>query len=310
MKFNFLLSCLFISLFTYSQIIEEKVVLYNDSIVLPGTLTIPSTTSEPPVAIFIHGSGNVDRNGNQAGVNINANYIKQLSDSLNKYGIAFYRYDKRTATAKNSKYMTSNVTINNFVKDAQIAIEHFKNDPRFSDIVVIGHSQGSLIAMLALSEDVTKFVSISGPSMSIEETLIQQLNTQATALGDKAREHFTELMTTDTIQKVHPFLMNIFAPVNQKFLKSWNQYVPAQLIHEIKTQKILIVNGDSDSQVSPEEARILHQVKPEATLAIIPKMNHVLKEINSFQENINSYHKDTYPLSSKLIEALVEFIIK
>lgn len=78
--------------------------------------------------------------------------------------------------------MTSNVTINNFVKDAQIAIEHFKNDPRFSDIVVIGHSQGSLIAMLALSEDVTKFVSISGPSMSIEETLIQQLNTQATAL--------------------------------------------------------------------------------------------------------------------------------
>ena len=67
----------------------------NDSIKLPGTLSYNKDLKSQPLVIFIHGSGNVDRNGNQSGVNVQANYIKQFRDSVNKYDIAFFSYDKR-----------------------------------------------------------------------------------------------------------------------------------------------------------------------------------------------------------------------
>ena len=129
---------------SYSQtnIISEEILLMNDSIKLPGTLSYNKDLKSQPLVIFIHGSGNVDRNGNQDGVNIKANYIKQLADSLNIRGIAFYRYDKRSASKENLKFMMDDLDFYRFV-DANLAVANFKNDNRFNSITLIGHSQGS-----------------------------------------------------------------------------------------------------------------------------------------------------------------------
>ena len=97
-KIKLTLTLLLISFIGFSQsdITSEEFLLKNDSIQLPGTLSYNKTIKQQPLVIFIHGSGNVDRNGNQAGM-ANANYIKQLSEKLNTNGIAFYRYYKRTS---------------------------------------------------------------------------------------------------------------------------------------------------------------------------------------------------------------------
>ncbi len=42
---------------------------------------------------------------------IKANYIKQFRDSINKEGIAFYSYDKRTANKNNVAFMIKTVLI-------------------------------------------------------------------------------------------------------------------------------------------------------------------------------------------------------
>ena len=80
MKTKFLYLFLFIWSLTngQSKITSEEILIKNDSIELPGTLTF--TKAKTPLVIWVHGSGNVDRNGNQAGVNIKANYIKQLAN--------------------------------------------------------------------------------------------------------------------------------------------------------------------------------------------------------------------------------------
>ncbi|MDX1315299.1 MAG: alpha/beta hydrolase, partial [Eudoraea sp.] len=78
------------------EIISEEIAMSNGDIMIPGTLTYPEN-SKSPLIIFIQGSGNVDRNGNQAGTVVQAAYIKTLRDSLNHRGIAFYSYDKRTS---------------------------------------------------------------------------------------------------------------------------------------------------------------------------------------------------------------------
>ena len=103
MRIKYLITLLFVSFISFcqSQITSEEIIIYNDSIELPGTLTYTKSVKKQALLIWVHGSGNVDRNGNQSGVNVQANYIKQFRDSVNKNDIAFFSYDKRTANPKN-----------------------------------------------------------------------------------------------------------------------------------------------------------------------------------------------------------------
>lgn len=285
---------------------QEELLLKNGNIELPGTLSFPIIKSKLPLVIFIHGSGNVDRNGNQAGVGINANYIKTLADSLNNNGIAFYRYDKRTATLSNLDKL-GNITLNDFVADVKIAIDHFKDDPRFSTLFLIGHSQGSLVGMLSITPEIKGYISIAGPGQSIDKTIAEQLNNQNPDLAKLAGEHLSELSTTDTILSVHPFLMQLFAPQNQKFLKSWMLMDPSEEIKKIKIP-LLLLNGEEDLQVTDKDFMILKAAQPNAQGVLIPHMNHVLKDVNSMEENQNSYFQENFPLSSRLVDLITEFI--
>lgn len=99
MKSKLLYIFLFIWSFTsgQSKVTSEEVLVKNDSVELPGTLTF--TNTKTPLVIWIHGSGNVDRNGNQGAI-VKANYIKQFRDEINKENIAFFSYDKRTSNKK------------------------------------------------------------------------------------------------------------------------------------------------------------------------------------------------------------------
>lgn len=288
------------------NIVTEEVNLTNGTIKIPGTLTYPESNSKMPLVIFVHGSGNIDRNGNQAGTPIQISYIKALADSLNTRGIAFYRYDKRTATPENSSKQ-KNITINDFVNDAAFAIDYFKDDHRFSGIHLIGHSQGSLVAMLALNKNVASYTSLAGAGESIDKTIIKQLTAQSPELAATAKLHMEELIKTDTITKVNPFLMALFAPQNQKFWKNWMLIHPEEEIKKI-TVPVLIINGDSDLQVKVSDAESLKEAKPDAQLVIISKMNHMMKEVNSLEENQQSYTNANFPISPELVRVLSNFI--
>ena len=87
----------FVSHFLCSQnSISGEVKSNNGPIELPGTLSVPHMENTVPLALFIHGSSNIDRNGNQ-GELAKANCIKIFVDSLNAQGIASYRYTKPDA---------------------------------------------------------------------------------------------------------------------------------------------------------------------------------------------------------------------
>ncbi|WP_340199289.1 alpha/beta hydrolase [Ascidiimonas sp. W6] len=291
------------------DLISEEISLFNGNISLPGTLSYQKTEGKIPLAIFIHGSGNIDRNGNQAGVNVQANYIKMLADSLNKNGIAFYRYDKRTANPANKPFINKTISFDDLVDDARVALTHFQGDSRFKTITVIGHSQGSLTAILALTDIASKYISLAGASKTLEETVISQITKQSKELGIIASKHFEELSTTDTIQEVNFMLQSIFNPRNHLFIKSYNKYNPIEEIKKV-TIPTLIINGNADLQIMQEDAQRLKEAKPDAELVIIPEMNHVLKTVKNLQENQASYIQENFPLSIKLVEVITEFVKK
>ncbi len=287
------------------EIVIEEIELYNNDIYLPGTLSYPRQEKKPPLAIFVHGSGNVDRDGNQ-GELARAGYIKQLADSLNAKGIAFYRYDKRTATPSNLE-RSKNMCIGDMVDDLEVAIGHFKDDDRFVSLHLIGHSQGSLVAMMAVSNAVHGYVSLAGLGTTVDKALVRQLGAQNQDAGKIAEDYFNELMETDTIREVNPFLMAIFAPTNQKYLKDWALLDPSEEIKKLEIPT-LIANGDADLQVTIADAQLLKKAKPDAKLVIVPKMNHVLKTVESWGENQRSYREPDFPLSSGLVSTLAQFI--
>lgn len=290
------------------QITSEDILVKNDSIQLPGTLTYNPDLKSQPLVIFVHGSGNVVRNGNQAMMNVNANYIKMLNDSLVSKDIAFYRFDKRTATQSNLKYITSNMTFEEFVEDLNLIIDKFKDDKRFTSITLIGHSQGSLIAMLADHAHVDKYISIAGPSASIEKTIVNQIKQgNGEAIATMVESHFKELSEKGSIENVNPMLISLFNKPTQPFMLSWMNYIPTEEIKKLKLP-ILILNGSKDLQVTTTEAEQLHKANPNSKLVIIDKMNHVLKTINNDEDNLTSYMSADYKLSEELVDVIETFI--
>lgn len=305
----FLVWCITNTIVAQKVIKTEDVLILNDSITLPGTLTFSAELKTQPLLIFIHGSGNVDRNGNQKGLT-NANYIKQLSDSLSLRGIAFYRYDKRTSTPENLKRIISNLKFDAFVEDAVLAINKFKDDKRFSSINLVGHSQGSLVAMLASKENISNYISLSGPSESIDQTIIKQVQTQSgDSLANIVQSHFKELSETGSIKNVDPNLLSLFNKPTQPFFKSWMSYNPSEEIKKLEIP-VLILNGNKDLQVKIEDANNLHVASPNSKLVIIENMNHVLKTIKKDEDNLKSYYSPDFPLSKQLIATIEAFIKK
>jgi hypothetical protein len=279
----------------------------NGEIMLPGTLSYPEASDPVPLVVFIQGSGNVDRNGNQAGTVVQANYIKTLRDSLNSKGIGFYSYDKRTAVRDNISKL-KNIVFEDLVADASLAINQFITDERFGSVHVIGHSQGSLVGMMSLSPKVKSFISLAGPGVSIDRKIVEQISNQSAQLGDLAAKHFQELQETDTIVTINPMLVQIFAPQNHRFLKAYAALDPAEEIKKVSIPT-LIINGEADIQVSPDDARLLHEALPGSQLEIIPRLNHVLKEVNSRLENQQAYMQPDIPLSLPLLQSISSFIL-
>ena len=286
--------------FSFSQVTTEEVLIQNEGIQLPGTLSF--TKEKSPLVIWIHGSGGVDRNGNTP------QYIKQFRDAVNKEHIAFFSYDKRTANINNTAILKDGVLFNDFIRDAKKVVNHFKNDKRFTEIILVGHSQGSLVAMLALN-NVSKYISIAGAGETIDKTLIKQVSKQNQYFGGLTEKYLKELKETGQVKNIDPNLMSLFAPQNQPFLSSWIALNPLEEIKKVKIST-LIINGNKDIQVQVTDAENLKKAKSDASLVIINNMNHVLKDIQKNEDNMKSYFSADYPISKELIKTVVTFVKK
>ncbi|MFK8058721.1 MAG: alpha/beta hydrolase family protein [Polaribacter sp.] len=283
-----------------AQIKTEEITINNQAIQLPGTLTY--SAEKQPLIIWVHGSGSVDRNGNTP------QYIKQFRDLVNKENIAFFSYDKRIANRKNASFLKDGVFINDFIFDIREVVHHFKKDKRFTKIILAGHSQGSLIAMMAL-KNLDKYISIAGAGETIDKTLVRQITAQSPIFGALTVQYFKELKETGEIKEVDPNLMSLFAKPNQPFLSSWIELNPLEEIKKV-TIPTLIINGDKDFQVLISDAENLKKAKPDAEYVVIKNMNHVLKNIENEEDNLKSYNNPDFPVSKQLIQTIVSFVKK
>ena len=190
-----------------------------------GTILVPSTTEKPPLAILIGGSGPIDRNGNQQMMKNNS--LKFLAEALYDNDIAVFRYDKRIVKQiKDRTLNEESIHFDDFIKDAIDVIEYFKRSKAFSKIYVIGHSQGSLVGMIASQNRADGFISLAGAGQEIDDVIVDQLEKQAPGLKDNARESFDDMRANGVAVNYNPGLASIFRPQIQPFLITWMNYNP------------------------------------------------------------------------------------
>lgn len=290
--------------FSQNDSIAESEVSINQYI--DGSLTIPVGLESPDLVILIQGSGPTDRNGN--GFMMKNDGSKLIAQQLAKNGIASFRFDKRIFKMNKLKIREEDLTFEDFVKDVGDILDYFKTEQNFGNIVIAGHSEGSLIGMLAAENNADAFISLAGAGRSIDKIIVDQLAKQSEGLAENAKMAFQELNKKGKTSNYSPLLESIFRPSVQPFLNSWIRYNPAEEIAKLKIP-ILIINGNSDIQVDITEAYLLAEASPQAKLIILDKMNHIFRKIEGDNlENTKAYNEPKRPLHPELISSLVDFI--
>jgi pimeloyl-ACP methyl ester carboxylesterase len=274
-----------------------------------GTLTTPDLSKKCPVALIISGSGPTDRNGNNPMMKNNS--LKMLAEALAKNGIASLRFDKRgIGESKAAAGSESTLVFENYTEDVKSWINLLKQDKRFSKLIIIGHSEGSLIGMIAGAK-ADKFISIAGSGESADKLL----KTQIASKSNKQIEDLTfpiidSLKNGNTVKKIDPMLNSLFRPSIQPYLISWFRYDPQTEIKKLNVP-ILILQGNNDLQVTVKDAENLSQANKNSELVIIDKMNHIMKIIDGDQQaNFANYSDETFPISEEMINKIVSFIQK
>ena len=174
-KHLFSLVCLFMGMTIISEAQDYSSTDISINRYVDGTLLVPESIDNPPLVIIIAGSGPTDRNGNQSFMK--NDMLKKLAERLSENGIATFRYDKRVVKQLKTRTFDKNIRFDDFVTDAKSVVTYFK--PSYSSITIAGHSQGSLVGLLATEAGVDSFISLAGAGNPIDQIILEQITKTA-----------------------------------------------------------------------------------------------------------------------------------
>lgn len=276
------------------------------------TVALQKASEQPsPVVLILAGSGPTDKDGNSALAGKNDS-LKMLAEGLANEGIASVRYDKRGIG--DNKYLSTkeeDMSIDHYVDDAVQVINTLLADKAYSSVHIIGHSEGSLIGLLAAQKtNVESFVSIAGTGRPIDEVLLEQLKGQLSPqLLKESTDILASLKKGELVKNVSPELQALFRSSVQPYMMSWLKYNPASELAKVNN-RVLIIQGTNDLQAVATDAEALKKGKQDAEILYMDGMNHVLKDAPADRAgNLATYSDPSLPLHKELLPAIQQFIM-
>ncbi|MEI7053558.1 alpha/beta fold hydrolase [Pseudomonas koreensis] len=296
--------------FAHATVLQRPISLDTGSGELSGSLLLPKSDNPVPVVLILAGSGPTDRDGNNPDGGRNDS-LKRLAWVLAKHNIASVRYDKRgVAASRPATPDERNLSVEGYVDDAVAWSQKLKNDPRFGPLILLGHSEGALIATLAAPRaDAAALISLSGSARPVDQVIREQLaRSLPPPLMLRSNELLDSLKAGHTDDNVPAPLQPIFRPSVQPYLISLFRQDPAKAFAQLK-MPALIVQGSNDMQVGVGDAQALKAAKPDAELVVIEGMNHVMRIVPAdVKRQLASYKDPNLPLAAELGGKLIEFI--
>lgn len=223
--------------------IQEKVKISaaDGRISIAGTLTKPDSSNRFPAIILISGSGAQDRDGSIG----NHKPFKVLADFFTKSGFSVLRCDDRGAgETKGHPETIFNTTTLSLAEDVDCMISYLKSRPDIdtSRIILIGHSEGGIVAPIVASErnNIFRIVLLAGPGISGLETNTFQNRVALKAAGIKDR-HIQSFLS------VHRQIINRIIQRDSSNWKQDVQQIVAQWMKKESTGKArkILFHGNS-----------------------------------------------------------------
>lgn len=257
--------------------------------------TLSSLNGSENLIIVIPGTGPVDRDGNVK--ELQANLYKELTDRLTGNGFATLRYDKPGVGQSTGDF--NRIGLWDLVETVLGIVNYFKTSEQyaFKKIILLGHSEGTIIATLASERiQVNGLILIAGAGSALKSVMMGQNNHVIDEIANKKGLLGFLLNRMITKEKLIKKQANLFDKVNQSdedFFKISGQMIQAKWLREhlkiddkhVRDQlsalsvPFLIINGDKDLQIDAESLNALEKIKNDnMTLKIIPGMNHLLKQ--------------------------------
>jgi len=289
---------------------------------LAGTLTTPPAVADrlrSPAVILVGGSGPTDRDETVVGIPIFAQLARSLADS----GVIVLRYDKRGVGQSGGR--TETATLADYADDLITAVKWMSQRKDVDDrkIIVVGHSEGGAVALMAAAREkkIDGVVSIASPGTKGTDLILEQQSHLLGTMNIPEAEKQSKIELQKKIQSavlggndwegISPELRK---QADTPWFRSLLAYDPSEVVPHTK-QPLLIVQGDLDTQVPPAHANKLAELararkKAGAVEEVhIPGINHLLVPATTGEVTEYASLKD-HTVSPKVAEAIVEWLTK
>jgi pimeloyl-ACP methyl ester carboxylesterase len=274
---------------------------------LDAVLTIPPDVERPPVALLIAGSGSTDHDGN--GPQAKPATLKKLAEQLAERKIATLRYDKRGAGGWKPEFgKPEDFRFKDYVDDAVSLVNYLRGSGKFGRVVVIGHSEGGLVAILAARQvQIDRLVLLVTAARRQGDLLKAQLERRQIppeVLGPvlKAIDSIMDGQIVDP----PPRGLSV-APSMQPGLASAFTIDPIDPLKSIE-KPTLIVGGGRDLQVARLDFAALSAASPLAKTLWVPDMNHILVDVADDADNLAAYNQSDRALDATMLDAVATFV--
>jgi uncharacterized protein len=229
---------------------------------LVGTMTIPKDQiTECRCVLLITGSSPHDRDNSKPENPITAyRPFRQIADMLSTNGIAVLRMDDRGIGSSKGGNINK-MTTPERAEDIKQCIKYLKTRPDIDDsrIGLLGLSEGASIAQMIASKDtsIKAIILLSAPGSKGKEVLNFQIHN-----GILDQGNFKKLLKQD---------------INLRYLYDFDPMVSARIV----TQPTLIINGELDKNVPPDDAlKLKNEISKNGnlnvTVHILRQHNHLL----------------------------------
>lgn len=322
--------------------IDVQFTNYKADISLAGTLTYPSDNGVYPAVVLVSGSGPQNRDEEIMG----HKPFAVLADYMTRKGIAVLRYDDRGIAKSGGRY--TGATSADFGDDAEAALDYLKTldyiNP--SQIGILGHSEGGLIAFMLAAKinDLAFIVSMAGPGTSgrrviedqneyisrlsgVPEATIkesQMLNRiiydiieenenpeiGIKALMDTVRSSYSDKGYDDSI--IDDILRNLGSSINEPSYDWFRYFImsdPQNFLSLIGCP-VLAINGSKDCQVLADinikSIRSGLENNKNADIRIYPGLNHLFQHCETGL--VNEYSQIEETISPEVLEDIAAWI--
>ena len=253
---------------------EDVTIETPAGITLAGTLTIPDGDGPWPAVVLITGSGTQDRDET---IRMVRGYkpFRQIADTLSRTGIAVLRVDDRGIGGSDRGPPKS--TSADFANDVRAEVAYLRSRPDIDGarIGLAGHSEGGIVAPMVAATDpsIAAIALLAGTSRNGRVILEYQnheliYGNPAVAAASRDSLYAAAMVRLDSIADTEgwfPFFMT---------------YEPVPTAREVGTASVLILQGETDRQVTADQAPELEAAFREGgngdvTVIVYPAVNHL-----------------------------------